>query len=175
MRGFPESRLRDLVADTLGIGPEDLAPQVSLTDDLAADSLDIAELVVRLEGELGIALPDRVIDAVRTYGDLVQATFGARRGETVPASSPLGVPVRARLISARGETVRAEFLTPYAVETIADAALHAERGARLEVLVPANTAERDVDRVRARFAWLRDRGVALSVGRQEQPRRSEAA
>src|SRR5437867_5789511 len=54
MRAFPESRLRGLVAETLGVSPEELSSEVSLADDLAADSLDIAELVVRLEGELGV-------------------------------------------------------------------------------------------------------------------------
>jgi acyl carrier protein len=174
MRAFPESRLRGLVADTLGVGPEELLPEVSLADDLAADSLDIAELAVRLEGELGVALPDSVMDCVRTYGDLVRATLGARRPEALTVSSP-GIPVWARLVSSRGELVRAEILTPYAVETIAESALHAEPGARLEILVPPTAPEADVARVRARFAWLSERGIELSVGRQEQSRRSEAA
>jgi acyl carrier protein len=174
MRAFPESRLRGLVAETLGVSPEELSSEVSLADDLAADSLDIAELVVRLEGELGVALPDRIMDCVRTYGDLVRATLGVRRPE--PATVPtVGIPVWARLVSARGELVRAELLTPYAVETIAESALHADPGARLEILVPPTTAEADVARVRARFGWLREHGIELSVGRQEHSRRSEAA
>ena len=41
-----EPRVRRVVAEHLGIGWEDLRPYVSLTDDLAADSLDLAELVV---------------------------------------------------------------------------------------------------------------------------------
>jgi len=129
---------------------------------------------VRLEGEIGVALPDRVIEYVRTYGDLVRATLAARRWEPAYAASSLGVPVWARLVSARGETVRAAFLTPYVAETIADNALHAERGARLEVLVPATASEDELQCVRSRFAWLRDHGVSLTVARQEQPR-SQAA
>ena len=37
MHGFVETRVRHLVAETLGVGVEELTPEVSLTDDLAAD------------------------------------------------------------------------------------------------------------------------------------------
>ena len=69
-----EPRVRHLVADTLGVGVEELRPEVSLTDDLAADSLDLAELFARLETELGVVLGDRLVESLRTYGDLVRAT-----------------------------------------------------------------------------------------------------
>src|SRR5262245_19304675 len=46
-----EPRVRWLVAEQLGVGVDELAPEVSLTDDLAADSLDLAELVVVVEVE----------------------------------------------------------------------------------------------------------------------------
>src|SRR5437870_3456692 len=41
MQGYAESRLRSVVADHLGVNPEDLRPEVSLTDDLAVDSLEL--------------------------------------------------------------------------------------------------------------------------------------
>ena len=173
MRAFSESRLRGLVADTLGVGPEDLRPDVSLTDDLAADSLDIAELVVRLETELGIVLPERMVDSMRTYGDLLRATRGRRR-PVLPVVASVDGTICARLVSPGGELVQSELLTPYTAETITDAALRASRGARLEILVPASAADDDLAHVHRRFAWLREHGIELTVGREE-PRRSKAA
>src|SRR5213080_373229 len=69
MQAALEPRVRCLVADTLGVGIDELAPDVSLTDELAADSLDLAELAARLEAELGLVVPERVVAHLRTYGD----------------------------------------------------------------------------------------------------------
>ena len=66
-----EERVRALVAEHLGVDRETLARDVSLTDDLAADSLDLLELGVVLEASFGIVVPLRTIDRVRTYGDLL--------------------------------------------------------------------------------------------------------
>ncbi len=54
------------------MGLEDLVSDVSLRDDLAADSLDLIELTQALEGAFAIVVPERILDGVRTYGDLVQ-------------------------------------------------------------------------------------------------------
>src|SRR5438034_11807429 len=77
MQAALEPRVRCLVADTLGVGIDELAPDVSLTDELAADSLDLVELAARLEAELGLVVPDRVVERLRTYGDLVRAAVAA--------------------------------------------------------------------------------------------------
>src|SRR5881628_2494895 len=79
MQAALEPRVRCLVADTLGVGIDELAPEVSLTDELAADSLDLAELAARLEAELGLVVPERVLAHLRTYGDLVRAAIAAAR------------------------------------------------------------------------------------------------
>src|SRR5207244_2672657 len=82
MQAALEPRVRCLVADTLGVGIDELAPDVSLTDELAADSLDLAELAARLEAELGLVVPERVLAHLRTYGDLVRAAI-AEQGPAV--------------------------------------------------------------------------------------------
>src|SRR5437016_3586323 len=79
LQALLEPRVRCLVADTLGVGIDELGVEVSLTDDLAADSLDLAELAARLEADLGLVMPDRVVDHLRTYGDLVRAATAAAR------------------------------------------------------------------------------------------------
>src|SRR5204862_8004990 len=104
----------------LGVGIARPAPASSLTDERAADSRDLAELAARLEAELGLVVPDRVVERLRTYGDLVRAAVAAAP-ERCAALARLAGPVlvRARLVSSHGELLRAELLTPYVAETIA--------------------------------------------------------
>jgi acyl carrier protein len=74
-RELVESRLRCLVADHLGVDAQELGSRVSLREDLAADSLDLLELALVLEREFAISVPDRVLDGVLSYGDLVDTTI----------------------------------------------------------------------------------------------------
>jgi acyl carrier protein len=69
-----EPHVRRLVAEHLGVGAEKLVPHVSLREDLAADSLDLVGLAIALEGEFAIVVSERILDRVRTFGDLVGAT-----------------------------------------------------------------------------------------------------
>src|SRR5437867_11348293 len=141
MELFVEPSVRALIADQLGVGVEELVSGVSLRDDLAADSLDLVELAMALEAEFGIVVPERILDRVRTYGDLVQATgllVHARREAEVRAAEP---PLRmwARVLPPAGESgrrlERSGWLTPYTAEAIAEDAVRAGHGARLEVAV----------------------------------------
>jgi len=171
MSEFAEPRIRRLVADYLGVSAEVLTPEVSLTDDLAADSLDLVELALVLEGEFGIEVPERAIDEVRTYGDLVETAVALTRGQRARETSRASAPamVWSRVVPAGMETTsglqRADELTPYSAEEIADDALRAGRGARLEVTVHAATSDAGVAWVEDQFAWLGKRGVNVSVHR----------
>jgi len=51
-------RVRQIIAEQLGVKVEDVTPQASFIDDLGADSLDTVELVMALEEEFGIEIPD---------------------------------------------------------------------------------------------------------------------
>ena len=51
-------RVRQIIAEQLGVKIEDVTPQASFIDDLGADSLDTVELVMALEEEFGIEIPD---------------------------------------------------------------------------------------------------------------------
>jgi acyl carrier protein len=62
------------VAEHLGVGVDELLSGVSLRDDLAADSLDLIELALALEGEFAIVVPEWTLDEVRSFADLVRAT-----------------------------------------------------------------------------------------------------
>jgi len=174
MSEFVEPRIRRLVADYLGVSADELTPEVSLTDDLAADSLDLVELALALEGEFGIEVPERTIDEIRTYGDLVETAAALMRGQHAREASRASAPamVWSRVVPAAAENgsslLRADLLTPYATEEIADDALRAGRGARLEVTVPAVTTDAGLAWVHDLFAWLDKRGVQVTVNRDHQ-------
>jgi len=100
---FVESHVRLLVAERLGVGVDELLSDVSLRDDLAADSLDLVELAVALEGAFAIVVPERTLDEVRTYSDLVDVTrvlVRARHESETRAERPPRV--RARSAPATG-------------------------------------------------------------------------
>ena len=81
-----EPHVRRLVAEQLAVGVEELVSDVSLRDDLAVDSLDLVELALALEAEFAVVVPERILDEVRTFGDLVHtiALLIDARGEAEP-------------------------------------------------------------------------------------------
>ncbi len=74
LRDQIEPRLQALVADALGVEPVDLARDTSLIGDLAADSLDVLDVVTRVEALYDVVFPEREITAIVTYGDLAALT-----------------------------------------------------------------------------------------------------
>jgi acyl carrier protein len=168
-REFVEPRVRVIVADQLGVELEVLTPDVSLVEDLAADSLDLVELSLALETEFSISLSEADVETVRSYRDVVDLVVTATRGGR--EVDELAAFVRSVVVSGAGErrreVRRAAWLTPYEAESIAADALRAGRGARLELTVAQATAE-ELARVEGCFAWLVERGVDLSV-RRDRP------
>lgn len=168
-----EASVRRVVAETLGVEDGELTPEVSLADDLAADSLDVVEMAMALERELGVALPDRMLSGVRTFGELVNAILALARRRSAEEERarrrPLLVVAGVTRPRARGAVrrglVRTEWLTPYDAETIAEDALAAGRGARLDVVVPAGASVLEQIEVEERFARLRRRGLDVGVWR----------
>ncbi len=69
--GLPEleARLARIVADQLGVELEKVVPEASFTGDLGADSLDLVELIMALEEEFGIEIPDEDAEKIATVGD----------------------------------------------------------------------------------------------------------
>jgi acyl carrier protein len=171
---YQELCVRRVVADSLGVGLEELVRDVSLRDDLAADSLDLVELALALEAKFGISVPERVLDCVRSCGDLVEATVDLIRAHRAAVSSSAEPPARfaARVVPSEGQSggilERGGWLTPYTVETIAEDALRAGRGARLEVTVAASTEDAGLARVRDDFACLGERGILVTVWRANE-------
>ena len=64
-------KITGIIAEQLDVKPSEVTPEKSFTDDLGADSLAIVELVLALEEEFGIKIPDDKVDEIKTVGDAV--------------------------------------------------------------------------------------------------------
>jgi acyl carrier protein len=64
-------RVKDLIAESLGVNPNEVIADASFIDDLGADSLDIVELVMAIEKEFGIEIPDEDAEKISTVQDAV--------------------------------------------------------------------------------------------------------
>jgi acyl carrier protein len=168
--GVVEARVRRIVADRLGLSPDEVLPHTSLADDLAVDSLDLLEIAIAIEADTGVSIAERWLESVRTYGDLAAlvATLLARRRS--PQTSPAPAALTRVVVADRATIQRMAFLTPYAVETITDDAIAAGRGARLEVELRGATGAGVLERVRGLFARLGPRGVRVLVSADSDAR-----
>lgn len=61
-----------ILAEQLDAETEAITPETNLVDDLGADSLDVVDLVMTLEDEFDMEIPDEDIENVRTVGDIVK-------------------------------------------------------------------------------------------------------
>lgn len=65
-------KIKSIIAEQLGVKPEEVTPQASFIEDLGADSLDTVELVMALEEEFGIEIPDEDAEKMATVGDAIK-------------------------------------------------------------------------------------------------------
>ncbi|OIG07896.1 acyl carrier protein [Acinetobacter baumannii] len=66
-----EQRIKEIIADQLGVEVDKLNPEARFVEDLGADSLDVVELVMAFEEEFGIEIPDEDAEKIRTVGDVI--------------------------------------------------------------------------------------------------------
>lgn len=71
MSDTAEARVKEIIVEELGVETDKVTPEASFVDDLGADSLDTVELVMALEEEFGIDIPDEDAEKMRTVGDAV--------------------------------------------------------------------------------------------------------
>ena len=64
-------RVKAVIVDQLGADDNTITPEASFVDDLGADSLDIVELIMGLETEFDLEIPDEEAEKIRTVGDAV--------------------------------------------------------------------------------------------------------
>ncbi len=67
-----QEKITEIIVEQLGVKPEEVVPEASFVDDLGADSLDTVELVMALEEEFGIEIPDEDAEKIQTVGDAIR-------------------------------------------------------------------------------------------------------
>jgi acyl carrier protein len=66
-----EARVKAIIVDKLGVDESEVTPTASFTNDLGADSLDTVELIMELEKEFGMSIPDDQAEKIATVQDAV--------------------------------------------------------------------------------------------------------
>lgn len=65
-------RIRQILMDQLDLEEEKITMESDIVEDLEADSLDVVDLVMTMEDEFGVEVPDDQIEGFRTVGDIVR-------------------------------------------------------------------------------------------------------
>jgi len=65
-------KVKKIIVEQLGVEEDDITMESSFIDDLGADSLDIVELIMALEEEFDIEIPDSEAEKIATVGDAVE-------------------------------------------------------------------------------------------------------
>ena len=65
-------RVKNVIADQLSVDADEVTLEASFVDDLGADSLDVVELIMGLETEFDIEIPDEDAEKISTVGDAVE-------------------------------------------------------------------------------------------------------
>jgi acyl carrier protein len=73
-------RVIDIVAEQLGVDKEKVKPETSFVNDLGADSLDTVELVMELEEEFNVNIPDDAAEKIETVGQAIDFINSAQAG-----------------------------------------------------------------------------------------------
>lgn len=66
-----EERVKQIIVDQLGVSADQVTSEASFIDDLGADSLDTVELIMALEEEFGIEIPDEDAEKIITVANAV--------------------------------------------------------------------------------------------------------
>lgn len=71
MASSVEAKVKEIVAEQLGVSEEEVTPSASFIEDLGADSLDIVELIMALEEQYGLEISDEEAEKIRTVQDVI--------------------------------------------------------------------------------------------------------
>lgn len=65
-------KLVEILAEQLDADKESMTPDTKIADDLGADSLDLVDLLMSIEDEFGIEIPDEDVEGLETIGDVAE-------------------------------------------------------------------------------------------------------
>ncbi len=64
-------KVKGIIANQLSVKPEEIKNDSNIAEELGADSLDLVEILMSLEDEFGISIPDEAIPQIKTINDVV--------------------------------------------------------------------------------------------------------
>ena len=67
-----ESKVNEIIIDTLGVDESEVVADANFTNDLGADSLDTVELIMEFEKDFDLSIPDEDAESIATVGDAVK-------------------------------------------------------------------------------------------------------
>ncbi|MCR5504449.1 MAG: acyl carrier protein [Elusimicrobiaceae bacterium] len=67
-----EERVKNIIVEQLRVEPEQVKPEAQFVNDLGADSLDTVELIMALEEEFDIEIPDEQAEKIKTVGEAIE-------------------------------------------------------------------------------------------------------
>jgi acyl carrier protein len=67
-----EEKVKNIIVEQLGVEPEQVKPEAQFVNDLGADSLDTVELIMALEEEFNIDIPDEQAEKIKTVGEAIE-------------------------------------------------------------------------------------------------------
>jgi len=76
------SRVKAIIVDKLGVDENEVTPEASFTEDLGADALDTVELLMEIEHEFSIGIPDDEAENIATVGAMVRYIENNTRYDT---------------------------------------------------------------------------------------------
>jgi acyl carrier protein len=65
------SKVKSIIVEKLGVDESEVTPEASFTNDLGADSLDTVELIMELEKEFNVSIPDEQAENITTVGQAI--------------------------------------------------------------------------------------------------------
>ena len=65
-------KVKEIIIEQLDVEPDKVTTNANIQDDLGADSLDVVDLVMSLEEEFDVEIPDEAVEGIKTVGDIVK-------------------------------------------------------------------------------------------------------
>ena len=65
-------KVRDIIAEVMDLDPEEITTECTFIDDLGCDSLDVQQILLAVQSEFDIRIPDEALDGLETVGDVVK-------------------------------------------------------------------------------------------------------
>ena len=74
---YHTNKLQNIIAEVLNVDPDEITPETTFVDDLGADSLDVFQIIMGIEEEFDIEIPNERAETIVTVGDAAEAIKNA--------------------------------------------------------------------------------------------------